>query len=55
MPDKITDEQLKMLIDLYRNYDTVHDMVIYLAAVELQKYRDFADVENLGEIEQLMM
>ena len=55
MPDKITDKELEMLIDLYKDYNTVHDRAIYLAAVELQKYREFADVEDLGEIEQLMM
>lgn len=55
MPEKITDEELKLLIDLYRDYNTVQERAIYLAAVELQKYREFADLESLDEIFQILM
>lgn len=40
MPEKITDEELKLLIDLNWDYNTVYERAIYLAAVELQKCRD---------------
>lgn len=38
--DKITDKELEMFLNLYSQYETLQEKLIYDMAIELKTYRD---------------
>lgn len=55
MPDKITDKELEQLVRLYKTAAHPIDIAIYKAVKELQKYREYADVDDMDEVMERWM
>lgn len=55
MPERITDEELELLIKLYKTAEHPLDRAVYLAAVELQKYREYADIDEMDNVMERWM
>lgn len=55
MPDRITDEELEQLIRLYKTADHPIDIAIYKAVLELQKYREYADIDEMDNVMERWM
>ena len=47
---KASDQELNILIDLYKEYETIQEKVIYEVAVELKSYRDLKRCGSLVEL-----
>lgn len=48
--NRISDKELNMLIDIYKDYENLHEEAIYEAAAELKHYRELAAQGQLIEL-----